>query len=249
MANSMRWTAAVVAACAVYVTGCSGGSSPAAEVAPSCNHAPIPATGPGDLDHYFPVDVGRTWTYDVRDNAGVIGTQTVTVASPTTVDGEPVSVFANAWTIGTENGSGTDAYAVRPAGVYLVASTGATAPLDQTLPALVIRFPVQDATEQTEQVACQNLRYVDETGTHVTDLVERVWTSGVLPTDTFVKAGAFAGAVLVSRHIQLTDGDVEIWVGDYYAPGVGLILEQAGFYAGGVAVGATGLELTSYTAP
>lgn len=249
MAKSTRWTVAVAAACSVLLIACGGGSSEEKAV---CTHASVPTTGPGDVDHYFPVDVGRTWTYATCCSGP--GTQTVTVSTPTTVQGEPVSVFTNTWTIdtytnGTVSGSGSDAYAVRPAGVYLVSSTDATAPLDQALPFLVLPFPVQ-VPDQTQQVTCQHLRLAEEGVTFDTDIVVSFRSVVIQPSMT-VQAGTFTDVAYVLRVIELTmraGGTTttgEIGVSEWYAPGVGLIKEEATLILEG-GMWTDGIELTSY---
>lgn len=246
MADRSRWTVAVAAACSVFLAACGGGRS---EEKAGCTHAAVPTSGPGDVDHYFPVDVGRTWTYAFNDGYSQ-GTQTMTVGNPSTVQGEPVSVFTYTFTTATESGSGSDAYAVRPAGVYRVSSTDAASPAGQILPILVLPFPVQ-VTNPIQQVACQHLQFVEEGVTFDTDIVASVGISVIQPAIT-VPAGTFTNVAHVQATINLTmraQGSTiqaVIYVTDCYAPGVGLISEFTMITIDGYEVGAETLYLTSY---
>lgn len=246
MANRSRWTVAVAAACSILLAACGGGRT---EEKAGCTHAAVPTIGPGDVDHFFPVDVGRTWTYASNDGYSQ-GTQTVAVGNPSTVQGEPVSVFTYTFTSGAESGSGTDEYAVRPAGVYRVSTTDAAPPAGQILPILVLPFPVQ-VTNPIQQVACQHLQFVEEGVTFDTNIVESVGIPAIqlaitVPAGTFTNVAQIQATIDLTMRAQGSTIKAVINVTDCYAPGVGLISEFIMTTIDGYEVGAETLYLTSY---
>ncbi len=258
MAGTTRWTVAVAAACSVLLGACSSDGGGSTEPQGVCTHAAVPASGPGDPQHYFPVDVGRTWTYEATESTGpftppvFLGTLTVTVGDPTTFRGEPVSVFTDVLTSPRgQKTSGTDTYAVRPAGVYLVAAADVDPPVDQALPELVIPFDVE--LTQTAAVTCQHLRFAIEGETFDVDLVEWVWPIATVAEMT-VSAGTFTDVGVVTAQLEMTlrgqgqtiGGHIE--ASDWYAPGVGLIHEVVHVTARcyGCTVSLDILDLTSY---
>lgn len=52
----------LAATVALTLAACGGGGGDPVP-AGTCQRAAIPSTGPGDTLHYFPAEVGRTWTY------------------------------------------------------------------------------------------------------------------------------------------------------------------------------------------
>lgn len=242
----------VVAACAAFLVACGGSSDPQTV----CTHAAVPATGPGDVSQYFPVEVGRTWTYQTCCDGP--GTHVVTVGAPTTLQGEQVSQLEYTWTInpysgGVESGSGVDRYAVRPAGVYLVSSTDASSPVEKALPLLVLPFPVQ-LPEETLQVTCTHVR-VSEGGTVVDADLSVSFMSVSTGLDMTVSGSLeFTDVAYVFRNVELTmrvgGATVPATIGilDWYAPGVGLIKEEVTMITAGY-MGTDAIELSSYAPP
>jgi hypothetical protein len=250
MAMSTCWTVAVAVACSAILAACGGGSS---EEQAGCTHASIPSSGPGDVDHYFPVEVGRTWTYDSLDPSLGPGTKDVTVGSPTIVQGQPASVFTTTWTAGTQSGEASDVYAVRPAGVYLVSSTDEISPLDQALPELVLPFPVL-VTSAMQQVTCKHLQFVEEGTTIDSDIVVYVSINSLYPS-LDMNAGTFFSVAEVLTSVDLvmrssgTTVTGHIMHVRYYAPQVGMILSSTSAEISGYTSPIEDLWLRSYTTP
>lgn len=242
MAKTTCWTAAA-AACSILIAACGGGGG---DPPSGCSHVAAPATGPGDLSHYFPVDVGRSWTYEGRDitygsPGTLLGTAIVTVGAPGTVNGEPVSIFTS--------GTTSAEYAVRPVGVYEVSSVS-DPPLDQALPLLVLPFPVQ-VSAPVQVVACQHLPMVEQGQTLDVDLAVSVDVAAIQPTMT-VAAGTFTNVAQVDRVADMTvraggqSASGTLIVNTFYAPGVGRILERSLMTIRGSTVENTRVELMSY---
>jgi hypothetical protein len=247
-----------LAAALSLLAACGGGSK---EPAASCTHEATSTTGPGDVDHHFPVEVGRTWTYVTSDEDG-LGTRTVTVVAPGELAGEPVSVFEVTWvttTFTSQRQSGTlvDRYAVRPGGVSLLArssSEGDDPVLDQLLPRRVVPFPVQASTP-VKQATCTNLRLPADGATVYADVVEYLSIQTVHPTYTIEPLGAFSNVAEVWTRLELTlrsgGQTVPGWIQNtsYYAPGVGLISMYTGMQLGPSDYSAAYRTLVAYSVP
>lgn len=210
---------------AMTLAACSSGGDDAIP-AGTCRRAAVPTTGPGDTLHYFPAEVGRTWTYR-NESSGA--TALVTVSGTQAVSSETASVFTV-----TSAGSAptTELVVKRPAGVYVLSDPSAEPPFDQLYPSLVLPFPVTPAPE-TEQATCRALDVGDLDGDNRSDQADITFTLRVFSaTETATSA---AGSFVDVAHVQslarikaITTGagtlDVVATQDDWYAKDVGRVI-------------------------
>lgn len=215
---------AVTFAAALAACGGGGDSNPVN----TCERAQIPTTGPGDTLHYYPAEVGRTWTYR---NETTSATAQVTVSGTQVVGSETAAVFTV-----TSAGSApqTEIIVKRPAGVYVLSDPSAEPPFDKLYPSLVLPFPVVP-TAETPQATCHALDVGDLDGDLKPDTADITFTLRVFSvTETAtVPAGSFVDVAHVqslARVTAKTTGagtlDLVVTQDDWFAKDVGRVLSK-----------------------
>lgn len=214
----------LAATVALTLAACGGGGGDPVP-AGTCQRAAIPSTGPGDTLHYFPAEVGRTWTYR-NESSGQ--TAVMTVSGTQVVASETASVFTM-----TSAGSATSTELVvkRPAGVYVLSDQSAEPPFDTLYPSLVLPFPVAPMPE-TQQATCSALDMGDLDGDLRPDKADVTFTLRVFSvTETApVAAGTFVDVAHVQSiarvHATATTAgvlDVVVTQDDWFAKDVGRV--------------------------
>jgi hypothetical protein len=242
----------VLALVASSLPGCGGSSSSGG----TCQRAAVPATGPGDTLHYFPAEVGRSWTYGVTGMdfgtpvpAGT--TTTVNVTGTQVVGGETASLFA---TLGS---SGSEQVVKRPAGVYVLADPSVQPPLDQLYPSLVLPFPVAP-TVRTLQVQCTDIDFGDLDGDGKSDRGDvTAYLSVISVTETAtIQAGAFIDVAHVVTDATVTVRGTKVGTvtivateDDWYAKDVGRVVSRLQMSSSGMSLVDESQSLISYTLP
>jgi hypothetical protein len=233
-----RHRAGIAALAVVTLAACSsgGGDHPG-----SCSRAQEPTTGPGDVDLYFPADVGRSWLYSASvTQYGMPTSYQITVAVTGTQPSgtETASIFT---ATNTQSYSATSQLIVkRPWGVYELSDGSATPPLDQLYPSLVLPFPIVDRGP-TLLMQCSNATTVDLDGDGKADHVDLVANLSVHTGETAdVGAGHFDGLVNVQIDAQITAHGSSLGTlvvtdtkNEWYAAGVGRVVIGEQLSAGG----------------
>lgn len=216
----------LTATVAAAFTACSGGGHEDSIAAGTCQRAAGASTGPGDTLHYFPAEVGRTWTYlDESSHDAAL----VTVSGTQSVGAETASVFT---TTKTGSAASSELVVKRPAGVYVLSDASAEPPFDQLYPALVLPFPVTPMPE-TELATCRALDVgdLDEDGkTDHADITFTLRVFSVTETAT-ITAGSFVDVAHVQSlaRIKATttrSGSIDVVAteDDWYAKDVGRVV-------------------------
>jgi hypothetical protein len=245
--------ALALALLASVLPGCGGSKSSSSG---TCQRAAVPATGPGDTLHYFPAEVGRSWTYGVTgtDFGTPVPPGTTSVVSVTgtqVVGGETASLFT------TSASSGPEQVVKRPAGVYVLADPSVQPPLDQLYPTLVLPFPVAP-TARTLQVQCTDIDLGDVDGDGKSDRGDiTAYLRVISVTETAsIQAGAFIDVAHVRTDASVTVratkyGTVAINAteDDWYARDVGRVVSRLQMSSSGISVADESHSLISYTVP
>jgi len=229
-------------------TACGGDDSSGG----TCTRAPVPATGPGDALGYFPVEVGRTWTYSNQSGTTLLPeTTTISVSGTEVVDGETVYLFTS-----SNPDDGTELVAKRAAGVYALADPSVEPPLDQMYPSLLLPFPVAPATRQ-QLVRCSDIDLgdLDEDGEVDRGDIQAGLTVYSVTEPATVIAGSFTTAHVytdVTMTVRASSVGTVMLDGiedDWYAPGVGLVLSLFQVTSGATQLAHETHALISYTVP
>jgi hypothetical protein len=192
-----------------------------------------PATGPGDVEAYFPNAVGNQWTLDYTATEDamptVTGRLTVSVTGTKSVMGVNATILSQVDS-GGGIGSGENYYHVSPGGITYVGNNDSADLLTSWIvPYAQLRFPV--GTGAVSSLTGTNLPLgSDSLGNPLTlDMAQQIVNTGF--EDINVVAGAFVGALkqtttitgtikdpLVNLTFPLSGTEVRWWV-----PHVGIV--------------------------
>jgi hypothetical protein len=232
---------------ATSIAACGGGSSPTG----GCRRAAAPTSGPGDTLAYFPAEVGRSWQY--QETSG--GTVTTTVTGTQPVGTETATVFTTSST--ADPTPSPELLVKRPWGVYVLDDGTAAPVIAQTLPELIIPFPVV-VSPATELVSCTSLDAgdLDQDGRgDRADLVETLAVVSISET-AVVPAGTFTSVAHLRKDLSMTvrstsSGSLTIVASqdDWYAPGVGRVRMTLTVTIVGGPTSSDTIQLVSFTTP
>ena len=227
--------ALILASALALLPACGGGGDHDGDGTPQpsvTGTGSAPATGPGDVEKFFPASVGNQWffTYDATEyGVTSAGLSTVSVTGTRSIGGTPATVLARE-DADPDVGTLEDYYGISPGGITYLGNNDAEDTITpMLLPWVQLLFPVNVGTMST--VTGTNLPFgTDGSGNPVTlDVTQRIQNAAFEPIS--VPAGNFARALRQVTQLEATariarlnqsvdvSGTETTWV----VPGVGVV--------------------------
>jgi len=234
--NGLRTTQVLILASVLAVLpACGGGGDNGDDGTPQprvTGTGSAPATGPGDVERFFPSSTGNQWffTYELTEFAATsAGLSTVSVTGTRSIRGTTATVLARA---DAEPDAGTleDYYGISPGGITYLGNNDAEDTITpQLLPWVQLLFPVNVGTMST--VTGTNLPFgTDGSGNPVTlNVTQQIQNTAFEPIN--VPAGNFARALKQVTQLNATANnarlnqsvDVSGTETTWIVPGVGVV--------------------------